>query len=470
MNFLYLLNLLAVLVNLGLGIFVYFNGRKKKVNRAYLFLSLAISGWVFTNLLTYYLVDYNAIAISGKFDYAFAALLVPLFFTFAIYFPNEKFHIKTKLLHIGLIVSWVSGILVIIASLFTKYIQVRPIVITPHVVTIEQGSGHPYFFAYYILFVAWAFAILIQKIKRTTGIDKQKITIVVYGFAVAGIFGTTGNLVLTTFLHSLTGQAIASLIGPIFTVALVASMAYAILKYRLLDIQFAIQRGIARLLTFGIIFGFFAYLLLFIERNVEATSERNVSLLIVVVVLVLTVEPLRRWIYRFVDSLFDNQERKRRDALQRIQLVASSTLKFTSLVERLTSELHNVFGVDVHFLLRDEQHGKLAGVAELSLKDPIAGQIVDGKVIITDELPYRIENGEAMLAPLHTWLQSNKISAVLPIGNREDFVGAFIFHDGQGSVPFTTDRVEFLKRFRNQVQFAFASAYAYKLAIERISA
>ena len=138
-------------------------------------------------------------------------------------------------------------------------------------------------------------------------------------------------------------------------------------------------------------------------------------------------------------------------------------------MERLTSELRTVFGVDVHFLLRDEQHGKLAGATELSLKDPIAGQIVDGKVIITDELPYRIENGEAMLAPLHMWLQSNKVSAVLPIGNREDFVGAFIFHDGQGSVPFTTDRVEFLKRFRNQVQFAFASAYAYKLAVERIS-
>lgn len=420
--------------------------------------SVALILWVVVNYfaITFVTQSFGIWLVRGVM--ALAVLQTFYFFVFVYSFPNEK-PLPRKF-------RYILSFLAIVSSAFslTSFVIDKVGVVNEQVETVF-APGIAFFTIVVSIFILSGLVILIRRFIKKQGIERMQIGYTALGFGLMFFCMVTFN-----FLAVMVAQNTNYIqYGPVFTLPFVLTTAYAMVRYRFLDIRIAIQRGIARLLTFGIIFGFFAYLLLFIERNVEATSERNVSLLIVVVVLVLTVEPLRRWIYRFVDGLFDNQERKRRDALQRIQLVASSTLQFTSLVERLTSELHNVFGVEVHFLLRDEQHGKLAGVTELSLKDPIAGQIVDGKVIITDELPYRIENGEAMLAPLHTWLVSNRISAVLPIGNREDFVGAFMFHDGQGSAPFTTDRVEFLKRFRNQVQFAFASAYAYKLAVERIS-
>lgn len=414
--------------------------------------------WVIANYLaiTYVAQDYGIWLVRAVM--VFAVLQTYYFFVFVYSFPNEP-SLTRKWKTSFTTIAFATSLLCLTNLVFN-----RVEVIDGKVNTVP-GPGVVLFALVVGVFIISGLVILFRRFKVKQGIERMQIGYTTLGFGIMFFSMVTFNFLMVVVADNTNYIQY----GPIFTLPFVLTTAYAMVRYRFLDIRIAIQRGIARLLTFGIIFGFFAYLLLFIERNVEATSERNVSLLIVVVVLVLTVEPLRRWIYRFVDSLFDNQERKRRDALQRIQLVASSTLQFTSLVERLTSELRNVFGVEVHFLLRDEQHGKLTGATELSLKDPIAGQIVDGKVIITDELPYRIENGEAMLAPLHTWLQQNKVSAVLPIGNREDFVGAFLFHDGQGSVPFTTDRVEFLKRFRNQVQFAFASAYAYKLAVERIS-
>jgi len=420
--------------------------------------SLALILWVIVNYcaITYITQGYSIWFVRGVM--ALAVLQTYFFFVFVYSFPNEK-PLPRKLRFIFSFIALVSS-----AFSMTPFVISKVGLVNGQVNTVFR-PGIAFFTIVVASFIIPGLVILIRRFQKKQGIERLQIGYTALGFGLMFFCMVTFNFLMVVIAQN------ANYIqyGPVFALPFVLTTAYAMIRYRFLDIRIAIQRGIARLLTFGIIFGFFAYILLFIERNVEATSERNVSLLIVVVVLVLTVEPLRRWIYRFVDGLFDNQERKRRDALQRIQLVASSTLQFTSLVGRLTSELRTVFGVDVHFLLRDEQHGKLAGATELSLKDPIAGQIVDGKVIITDELPYRIENGEAMLAPMHTWLQSNKVSAVLPIGNREDFVGAFIFHDGQGSVPFTTDRVEFLKRFRNQVQFAFASAYAYKLAVERIS-
>lgn len=414
--------------------------------------------WVIANYfaITYVVQDYGIWLVRAVM--VFAVLQTFYFFVFVYSFPNEP-RLPRKWNVLFSIVAFATSF-----TCLTNLVFDRVGVINGEVSTVT-GPGIVFFAIVVGLFIFSGLVILIRRFKMKQGIERMQVGYTALGFGIMFFSMVTFNFIMVVVADNTNYIQY----GPIFTLPFVLTTAYAMVRYRFLDIRIAIQRGIARLLTFGIIFGFFAYVLLFIERTVEATSERNVSLLIVAVVLVLTVEPLRRWIYRFVDSLFDNQERKRRDALQRIQLVASSTLQFTSLVDCLISELHTVFGVDVHFLLRDEQHGKLAGATELSLKDPIAGQIVDGKVIITDELPYRIENGEAMLAPLHTWLQQNKVSAVLPIGNREDFVGAFLFHDGQGSVPFTTDRVEFLKRFRNQVQFAFASAYAYKLAVERIS-
>ena len=390
---------------------------------------------------------------------SFAVLFTYSFFNFVSTFPDEKPRSSVKR------VSVVIGVIAVALFCLTPFVFNHVAFINGKYVPTTQLGVIVFGVTVFTLFVS-GLVVLLRRFKVKQGKERMQIGYIALGFGI--MFGLMLAFNFIGFLITKNGDF--NRLTAVFSLPFVGTTAYVMARYRFLDIRIAIQRGIARLLTFGIIFGFFAYLLLFIERNVEATSERNISLLTVVVVLVLTVEPLRRWIYRFVDGLFDNQERKRRDALQRIQLVASSTLQFTSLVERLSSELRTVFGVDVHFLLRDEQHGKLAGATELSLKDPIAGQIVDGKVIITDELPYRIENGEAMLAPLHSWLQSKKVSAALPIGNREDFVGAFLFHDGQGSAPFTTDRVEFLKRFRNQVQFAFASAYAYKLAVERIGA
>ena len=251
-------------------------------------------------------------------------------------------------------------------------------------------------------------------------------------------------------------------------------IAFAIFRHRFFDIRVVIRKSLVQFVTFVLLFAIYAYALLLVQRSTSSnfTLSSNTSLLVTIFIIGLTIEPLRKGIYKFIDGIVANREKDRQEALKRMQLMAASTMLFQTLLERTQQELGKTFGVRVDFLLAERRVQALtqfpAGQMKVQLEDVVGQRIAGGRVLIADELPYRIENGETSLKVVHEWMLSNDVSAIVPIGAGEDMVGAFLFR-GMGKVVYTADMVRFMKDFQEQSTFAFASAYAYKLAIERIT-
>ncbi len=453
----YIILLSGVLSSI-LTILVFANA-KTKIQKHFGYLTLMITIWVFTNWVYFGIPRYPYV----HFSYAFGCYLIMGIALWVTSYIRVQLSRSIRLLLIF------STILLSIISLIPNLLLGNEMMIGPFGYTAIEGPA----FMYYAL---WAIAVLgsvlflfVKTLRSSVGIKRVQLTYVALGFVVP-----ISIVLVIDFILPLFGVLwLAGLDSPT-AILFVSFIAYAILRYRFFDIRAVIRKSLVQFSTFVLLFAIYAYALLLVQRFTSSTFtlSSNTSLLVTIFIIGLTIEPLRKGIYKFIDGIVANREKDRQDALKRMQLMAASTMQFQTLVERMQQELGKTFSISVDFLLAERRVQALtqfpSGQLKVQLEDSVGLRLASGKVLICDELPYRIENGEAMLAPLHTWLQSNTISAVLPIGNREDFVGAFMFHDGQGSLPFTTDRVEFLKRFRNQVQFAFASAYAYKLAVERI--
>lgn len=461
MEILNLLSLITVVVNLGLGFLILAKGKTEKVNVIYFILSVAIAGWTFSNWQTYYSLDYKVIDIYGKFTYGFSVLIVPLFFTLSRYYPKKLLQ-KSAFVNLGVAASWVVGSFMIYASIFTDLIQVKPIIVEPHLATIQQGSAHPFFFAYYIFFVLWAFGILIQKLKRSSGIERQKIKLVIIGFTVAAVFGITGNLLLTTFLSSARGQAVASQVGPIFTIFLVATLAYSIVRYRFMDIRVALQRGTTRMLSFLIIFCLYLVGLLIARDALVARSNDLTAIIIVALVVAVTIEPLRKFVFRFVDKAFASHDEKLARTQKRVALLLQSQQSYDGLLAEIQSVFKEFAEVDeVEFIeSNDPFFTKRRGTYEF-LKST-------GRLIIPEELPYRFVEDERF-SIIAEEIKDTNLSCIMAIGQSSSFIGVLTLGPRKSKKAYSAQDITELKRLQMQFGLALFNARLYQQAVQRIT-
>ena len=448
---------IAVLLNLMLGITVLTRA-KTRAQRQFGYLIFSFVVWVFVNFIYFFYKWFPAVPMSYS-----VGICVGL----GIFFWVTSF-IKVPLR------SWVKWPLIIasltlaVLAFVTKWIIGKPTNFDGSLYNYSTGPLF-YVFAVFITTVLFvAVVLLLRAYKKSRGLDRLRMTYVVLGFIVPLIFIIVFDFVLPIF-GVLWTAGFDSLVSLIFA----GFISYAILRHRFFDIRIVIRKGLIQFFTFVVLFAIYAYALLLVQRSTSSTFtlSSNTSLLVTIFIIGLTIEPLRKGIYKFIDGIVANREKDRQEALKRMQLMTASTMQFQALVGRTQQELGKTFGVPVDFLLAERRVRALTqfptGQMKVLLEDVVGQRIAGGRVLIADELPYRIENGETSLKVVHEWMLANDVSAIVPIGAGEDMVGAFLFR-GMGKVVYTADMVRFMKDFQEQSTFAFASAYAYKLAVERI--
>lgn len=478
------ISIFVVIANLALGLFVFIKGSKKKANIFFFLLTIAIAGWVFTNWLTYFLLEYKYIEIYGRLTYMFSELIVPLFFTFVYLFPKTILSKRLLIVRAGLLLSWLFGIIFLILSTFTYYIQAKPILIRPHLVTSDQGILYPFFYAYFLIFIICSFILLFKKYLIFTGIEKQKIKFVLLGFGIAALFGTIGNLILESSLSNLALRANASLLGPLFTVVMVAFISYAIVRYRLMDIKVVIRKSVVHILSFVILLFVYIYLLIYFQKYLTEQYQwpEQTATIVLVLLIVLTIEPLRRFLFRTIDQAFYAKKKEARLEAKKLKLILSSTWQFNDLISKIAKEIRSFFEVkDTQFLLNNQKTGQLetywpdnAKKVNFAFSDPLFEYIRNKpEILVTEEIPYLLEDASAaeteLLKRIEKRLKELNIGLVWPIGERDELVGIFLLGEKEKKEAFTSDNLDYLAKYHSQATMALANALLYKQAVERIA-
>jgi signal transduction histidine kinase len=230
----------VAILELILGFFILFKDRKSRVHRSFFGITICLAFWSFSSYMSWK----SKAPILNFWDnmlYCGPSLLASFFVYFALSFPaKKKIYKKQYLLIFG------PSIILCIAAFFRLIIKTS---FTPS--NYIPGFGLPIFNVYFLIYMLFSFLILFKNLKNLTGLQKLQINYVFAGTFIATTVGSLFNLFLPMMQISELTELGPSLSGPI----LVVFIAYAILRYRLMDINVVLTRAGIFMVVYAFILG-----------------------------------------------------------------------------------------------------------------------------------------------------------------------------------------------------------------------
>jgi len=225
---------IAAIANFGLGLFVYLKNPPKAINRHFAFFSFAVAAWTLSNGLVSSYAGSESGYVWARFAFASASLIPLTFLWFADVFPTSQPYASTRILKSFSIVAAVSFVVS-----FTPLI-VRNTSSLGGALQVLYGPLHLPFAIYLICCFGTSLFILIRKLRSLVGLEKLQVRYLFAAVLIAAFGATVTNLLIPLVLDT----SRFSPYGPLFGMLMIAIIAHAIIRHRLLDIQLAIRNGV----------------------------------------------------------------------------------------------------------------------------------------------------------------------------------------------------------------------------------
>jgi hypothetical protein len=385
-----------------------------------------------------------------KLDFFIAALLSGAFVAFAIHFPKENSKIG-KIYELAIISPTI---------LFAFLSFSEKVVMFPIIGKTNSASWFGIYISiisiYYILITG---SVLLFKFRKSSGIQKNQL-----GYFLSGYLIAIGILLFNSFYVNSIGDInryfdrFTTNAGILF----ITFSAYAVLKYRFLDLGLVIQRGATRILSFLVIFCLYLIGLLLARDELVARSNDLTAIIIVALVVAVTIEPLRKFVFRFVDRAFASHDEKAARAQKRVMILLKSQQSYDGLLTEIQSVFKEFAEVDeVEFVeSTDSFFAKRRGTYEFLR--------ATGRLIIPEELPYRFSEDDRF-AIIAEELQDTKKSCIMAIGQSSSFIGVLTLGQRKNMKAYSAQDIGELKRLQMQFGLALFNARLYKQAVERIT-
>lgn len=345
----FVLLITVVTVNLFLGGLVYRKSSSNKTNIYFAMMLLVIVLW---SIITFYEEDVKSqqlVNLLVSSDFALAGLIGFCFFQFAKNFPRQQTKDQDKAKYFI-----IPAIIIIILS-FTKLI-VREVTFYQDGIRVESGSLYILYAVYLLAYILFGFITLFIKLRKATGIEKVQISYMFWGLGLTAIIAVTTNLILPQVMHvakELSRVGIYSfLIFSSFT-------AYAIVRHRLLDIRAVISRSIIYFLLVLFVTAAFTGIILISTQLFSDVLGANTFLVSAggALVVVLLLDPLKRWLSRTTDRVFFKARIDYQQVLQQVSEVINKEIELEPLLSRVSSTLSEGLKIKTaEVLMREDGH------------------------------------------------------------------------------------------------------------------
>ena len=239
------------------------------------------------------------------------------------------------------------------------------------VLRVHYGPLHLPFGIYFISCLGFSLFLLTRKLLSLTGLQKLQVRYLLAGVLVAAVGATIANLIIPILL----GRSQFSRYGPLFGMLMVAVIAHAIIRYRLMDIKVVIQKSVVyvcAILASALVFVLASEVL----KRIGAYQRDSISIpeaLLVSLLMAIAFQPLKgliqtslnRYLYR---ETYDYL-RTVRDASHRL----STMLDFDQLLDYLVHVIEHTFRAEsvAVYLRAPSKHAFMRAVPKLpSSLDP----------------------------------------------------------------------------------------------------
>lgn len=301
---------------------------------------------------------------------------------------------------------------------------------------------------------------LVDTYVHRSGADRQRIRWVVLGFAVA-LLASLANLFVQTEVTNApfvlpSVLEIASSVAPL-------AVAYAVIKHRVIDVNFVVSRT----LVYGVLTAFFIALFALIDWFVGHVLDQSRWALIVEIAAAIAIgfglNGLHGWIDRLVDSVLF---RKRHAAERRLASLARGLPHADSVAlvdASLIGEPRDALELASAALFRRSADGRYRCASAVEWPDSANAALASEDPLI---LYLQAERAAIRLADIHAsrdgWAGAARPAIALPIFVRHDLDAIAMFGPHRGGEEFDSDEVRWL----NALASAAGAAYDHLEADE----
>lgn len=464
MSFFIITSFITAATSALLGIIAYLQDKKNIVNKLFCFFALTVFVWSFSYgvwLLQENFVD----ALFWSRMLNLGAALIPItYLHWVLVLLKEN---KKRTNKIILLVGYVLTFVFLSFSFSDHYIN-----------NVVQVSFFPYWpqanwlYFLYVIFgycgmIFYGSYLIYKKIKTSTGIHKEQFRYVFIG-SVIGSIGGASNFPLMLGIDSLPP------VGNPFVIAYPIFFAYAILKYRLMDIRFVIKRStifsgmvIVIMATYALAAFLFSWI---VFGDVYTFRSQVWTGLFVAVLISFGFIPLYNWLKRTTDTFLFKADYNPQEVLADISSVLSQTLDLNRVINILEEKIGGALRlskVDVVILKDKDFLGQKNG-REIKIKNVLEKTITYFKgqkeVLVLDELRRKhtdqIEFEKSF--DLIEDLENLKASLVVPLKLKEKLIGLFLLGNKKSGDMFTSEDIQVLETIASQATVTIENAWLYE--------
>ena len=455
-------SLITAITSFVLGLFVYFKNKKSKVNKTWGVVSLSIAFWSFAVFATTTSPEKSWALFTARCVYIGASFIPSCFLYFVLAILNKDQYSRKKLL---LILCYLFSIIFSVISLISPFI-VRN-------VELKMGIGYygnpgilfPFFALFFFTIVGYTHYELIREYIVSSGGRKNQLKYIL----IASILGFGGGA--TTFF-----PAFDIKIYP-FGICLIPFypliIAYAIVKYRLMDISIVIKKST--------VYGYLSFLVLipamvviiFAQKFFFSKIDYSFTFLVfvmffLVAILFLKIKPR---LEESVEKKLFKRKYEYKKTLSKLSKIVISFLDETELLKKTSSifiqdlEIENISffliskGKRVYTLRAFRNI--IPKIRKFPQNDIFFKWLKeDGKIIVKEELErFRDDSKNKLIVER---LNSMESEVCIPLITRDELIGIVNLGKKRSGDMYSHEDLELLANFANQAAIALQNARLYE--------
>ena len=362
------------------------------------------------------------------------------------------------------IYAFIYGILVVLITLLTRAMVQSASLDSSGTLKYEFG---PYFFLVaapgFFLILACLYD-LIQGYKRTQDAQhRNRIRYLLIGFSITVLASLTNFTSLGKYPIDIASNCITALL-----------IAYAILRYQLLDIRVVVRLGLLYSFTTAI-FSVIYFLGISLALNVFQLLTGKTVLLVSILVGVLSailLYPLRDLAQSWIDRIFYRDKYNAELMLQRLSSSTTSFLDIEKLSHLILSEISNTLHIEhVAILIKNAESGNFQTIEENEVSHhfpsgfradhPVVTWIARNKKPLLDREISTFPIFKSLWKEENEELEKFNGAIFLPLNSNEELIGILAIGRKLSSQPYTQNEELIFSTLANQTAVAIENARLY---------
>jgi PAS domain S-box-containing protein len=454
------LALVAVML-LALAVFVWRADPSNRINRRFAAFAFFGASWTLGIAGAHTMHDPE---LWLKSTFVSSSLIPPT----CLAFIAAYLRIEHRLVILATRAVWSLGIAFACMSLVGPLI-IHSVVFTNGVLFRKQGPLLLPFAAYFLASWCLVLSLLACSWSRAHGQRRSQLQYLGAGILIPTVGGITTNLIIPL----ITARSSYSWLGPYFTLVLIALVAHAIIRHRLMDLRLVIRRGLTLAIAAAVSLLPVAVLLAFVwPRLLHHLEPREILTLLAAVAVVALLVPLTRDV---IGRVLDRYVYRRRANYQRTVLEASRVLTGVLDLKTLLPFLRDTVatsteceGAAIYARAEDGlrlaigEHRPLGArfKAPARFPDPILKVLQARRdALVTDEL-LRERDADARREAIDE-LTRLDWTLVLPLVSENAVIGALVLGPKLSGDPFYPHDLDLLMTLANQAGIAIENAQLY---------